>query len=95
MEQKLEYINKGRSGYVVYTDGQGSIKLSFELGGGNCIAIIYVPTISEWTNKTNRAETNRLEILIFIAEQIIKDQAPGGFYELSDTCIEIFYNKLS
>jgi formylmethanofuran dehydrogenase subunit D len=72
MEQKLEYLNEGRGGYVVYKDGQGDIKLFFEYGGGNCVAIIYVPTIAEWSNKA------------------IKDQAPQSYYEISDTCIEIF-----
>lgn len=90
MEQKLEYINEGRGGYVVYKDGRADIKLFFEYGGGNCIAIIYVPTSSEWTNKTNRPITKRNSILTFVAEQAIKDQAPKSYYELSDTCIEIF-----
>lgn len=90
MEQKLEYINQGRGGYVVYKDGQGDIKLFFEYGGGNCVAIIYVPTINEWTKKTNRPVTERQAILTFVAGQSIKDQAPNSYYELSDTCIEIF-----
>jgi hypothetical protein len=90
MEQKLEYLNEGRGGYVVYKDGQGDIKLFFEYGGGNCVAIIYVPTIAEWSNKTNRPLVDRNSILTFIAEQAIKDQAPQSYYEISDTCIEIF-----
>ena len=90
MEKKLEYINKGRGGYVVYKDGQGDIKLFFEYGGGNCVAIIYVPTIDEWTIKTNRPLVDRNAILTFVAEQTIKDKAAKSYYELSDTCIEIF-----
>ena len=53
MEQKLVYINEGRGGYVVYKDGRADIKLFFENGGVNCVAIIYVPTSNEWTNKSN------------------------------------------
>jgi len=90
MEQKLEYINEGRGCYVVYKDGQTDIKLFFEYGGGNCVAIIYVPTIDEWKSKTNRPIADRNSILTFVAEQAIKDQAPQSYYELSDTCIEIF-----
>ncbi len=93
MEQKLEYINQERGGYVVYKDGLSEIKLFFEYGGGNCVAIIYVPTIAEWTNKTNRPIADRQIVLTFVAEQAIKDQAPNGHYELSDTCIEIFTKK--
>lgn len=93
MEQKLEYINQGRGGYVVYKDGQGDIKLEFEYSGGNCVAIIYVPTIAEWTTKTKRKDDDRNLILAFIAEQAIKDQAPNSYYKLSDNCIEIFSNE--
>ncbi len=42
MQQKLEYINEGRGGYVVFKNGRADIKLFFENGGGNCVAIIYV-----------------------------------------------------
>jgi len=90
MTQKLEYINQGRGGYVIYRDNETEFKLSFEFGGGDCIAIIYIPTIEEWTSKTNKPLAERLNILKFIAEQSIRDQAPNCIYELSDNCIEIF-----
>ena len=90
MEQKLEYINEGRGGYVIYKDEHGEIKLFFEYGGGNCIAIIYVPSTNEWTNKTKRPLTQRQTVLAFVAEKSIKDQAPNCYYVLSDICIEIF-----
>jgi hypothetical protein len=93
MEQKLEYIDEGRVGYVVYKDGQTDINFFFEYGGDNCVVIIYVPTVNEWTNKTNRPIAERSSILIFVAEQAIKDQAPKSYYELSDTCIGIFTNE--
>lgn len=90
MPQKLEYINQGRSGYVVYKDGANNLKLFYEYGGGNCVAIIYVPSSEQWTSQTNRDITERRSILTFIAEQVIKDQAPKGYYTLTDTSIEIY-----
>ena len=90
MEKKLEYINEGRGCYVVYQDGQGDLKLFFEYGGGNCVAIIYIPAIDDWTIQTNRPLVDRNAILTFVAEQAIKDKAPNCYYEISDTCIEIF-----
>lgn len=89
MGQKLKYINQGPGGYVVYKDGHDDIRLFFEYGAGKCIAFIYVPTIEEWTAKTNRPVTDRNLILTFVAEQVIKDQAPGNYYELSDSYIKI------
>lgn len=95
MEQKLDYINEGRGGFVVYKDGQGDIRLFFEYGDSKCIAIIYVPTIQEWTIKTSRPIVDRNSILIFIAKQAIKDKAPNSYYELTDTSIEIFSKENS
>ena len=90
MEQKLEYVNEGRGGYVIYKDEQGEIRLFFEYGGGNCVVIIYVPSTSEWTSKTKRSLTQRETVLTFVAEKSIKDQAPNCHYVISDICIEIF-----
>jgi hypothetical protein len=87
--RKLEYINEGRGGYVVYKDNLSTIKLSFEFGGGNCVVIIFVPTPLEWVEQTNRPISDRQSILTFIATQSIKDQAPNCKYTLSDQYIEL------
>ena len=90
MIQKLEYINKSRGGIIIYKDDQEDLKFEFEYGGGNCVVIIYVPTIYEWKTQTDTKNSDRNSILAFIAEQAIKDQVPNGFYKLSDNCIKIF-----
>ena len=90
MERKLEYIIEGRNGYVVYSDELDDLRFFFEYGGGNCVAIISVPASSEWTNNTNRSSIERDSILNFVAEQVIRDQVPNGYYKLSDKWIEIF-----
>lgn len=90
MEQKIEYINQGRGGYIVYKDNLSEFKLFFEFGGADCIAIIYIPSIVDWSIKTNKPLSDRLQVLTFIAEQAIKDQAPNSYYRLSESCIEIF-----
>lgn len=90
MERSLQYTSLGRGGYLVYTDDISSIKLDYEFGGGNCVAIIFVPTPDEWVAQTNRSLSDRKIILTFVAEQAIKDQVPGGNYTLSDRFIEIF-----
>jgi len=89
MERKLHYINEGPGGYVVYTNGEVEIKLFFQYGGGNCVALIFAPTIEKWVKKTNTALSDRNEILTFIANQCIKDQAPNCTFELFDDRIEI------
>ena len=94
MDRKLEYINKDRGGYVVYKDGEGELKLFFEYGAGNCVAFIYVPKVEEWPYKTSRTIAERNAILVFVAEQAIKDQAQGCYYVLSDAYIQIFTKEI-
>lgn len=90
MKKQLEYIEEGRSGYIIYKEGQSRITFFFEYGGGNCVAIIYIPAIHEWENKTKRPLADRETIVRFVAEQCVKDKAPACTYILSDNCIELF-----
>jgi hypothetical protein len=87
MQRKLSYINQGPGGYVVYTDGSNELKLFFEFGGGNCVAIIYIPTVEHWVEKTKIEIEERSKIIRFVAEQAIKNQAPNCNYKLNDDCI--------
>lgn len=89
MMRKLDYISDGRSGYLVYTDEEGTIQLYYELGGGDCVVIIHIPAVEEWTSITNRPLSERNSILSFIAEQAIRDQAPDCFYNFTGNFIEI------
>ncbi len=95
MERRLEYIDEGRGGYVVYTDKAGTFKFFFEYGGGDCVAIIYMPKIEKWEAETKRSIAARQEILDFVATQTIKEKAPGCSYEISDFFINIWENKKS
>ncbi len=35
--RKLGYVSEGRSGKVIYTEGNRTITFYMEMGGGNCI----------------------------------------------------------
>ena len=88
----VRYIDKGREGYVVYSDEKGGLELYIEFGGSNCLAIIHLPTDNEWA-MANRGATSKKEMAEFIAQQVIKDKAPGCHYTISDKWIEIFLAK--
>jgi len=89
MKKKVQYTNKGRYGYVLYTEGDSVIQLYYEFGGGNCVAIINVPEIHEWEQSTQLPLADREKVLRFIAEQVVKDQTRHGTYRLTDNTIEI------
>ena len=89
MKPTLEYVSQGRHGYVHYKDMTGELSFYFEFGGGNCVAIINIPSPTEWSKLTNRPLTEREGILFFVAEQVTKDQVQNGYYEIKEGWIEI------
>lgn len=89
MQQSLSYSNNGRSGYVVYKDNKGELSFYYEFGGGDCIAIIDIPSVNKWESYTKRPLAERETIISFIGRQTVNDQSPGGFYWLLASAIEI------
>jgi hypothetical protein len=89
MSPRLLYTNNGRSGYVIYKDDTGELSFYVEFGGGDYIAIIYIPSPSSWESDTKRSVAEREAIINFIGRQAVNDQATGGFYRLSASAIEI------
>lgn len=90
MQQKLTYHNQGRGGTVIYADALSEINFDFEFGGGNCVAIIFVPGEQNWIASTKRPLEERIDILEFVAKQSLADQVSGGYYEIWDNYIELY-----
>ena len=85
----LKYINNGKEGHIIYGDGDIELKFLYELAVGRYIAVIYIPTVDSWFNKTGTATAERQEIIEFIAKQAVKDQALNATYGLYDDCISL------
>lgn len=87
--KRVIYSQSGRGGTITYQDGETDIPLDWEFGGGNCVVIIFVPTEAQWEKATGLPLSERLPVLEFVAQQVIRDQAPSCRYEISDPWIEI------
>lgn len=90
LNRKLQYTSKGRGGHVIYSDNISAIQMEYEFGGGNCVAYIYIPSVKNWENETNRPLTEREEILQFIASRSTRDQVSNGYYKITDNFIELY-----
>ncbi len=87
----LRYVSHGRSGSLIFQNNQTSFEMWWEFGGGNALAIIDIPTESQWTGRTKLPLEHRDGVLRFIAEQVVEDQAGGrAGYEIGDGVITIF-----
>ena len=88
--RRLEYVSQGRGGEVIYLEGKKSIKFYMEMGGGNCVFYLDIPSISEWEKTTGFPLSEREDIIHFVAEQTQRDQASSCTYKISDTEITYF-----
>jgi hypothetical protein len=88
--RRLEYISQGRGGEVIYLEDKKNIKFYMEMGGGNCVFYLDIPSISEWEKTTNFPLSEREDIITFVAEQTRRDQASSCNYKISDTEITYF-----
>lgn len=93
MKRQLHYISQGRGGTVVYRDSISTINFDYEFGGGNCVAIIFVPTTDEWVAQTKRPLADREAIIQFVAAQSLNDQVSGGHYKITYNAIELFSGR--
>ncbi|MCB0727993.1 MAG: hypothetical protein KDD00_11045 [Ignavibacteriae bacterium] len=90
MKRKIEYKSEGRSGYVIYSDDNTRFSMYYEFGGGDCVAIVNIPSADDWVKVTGSPLSSRDEILTFIASQVVKDQTSKGHYRISGNFIEIY-----
>lgn len=91
MSAQLHYTQNGRGGTITYREESICIHFDWEFGGGNCVAIVFVPTEAQWEKTTGLSLAKRLPILEFVAQQVVRDQAPTCRYEISDPWIEILH----
>lgn len=86
---KLEYTQDGRGGSIYYTEGAIRIEFGWEFGGGNSVVIIFIPEKKYWEAQTGTPLHRRDEILEFLCEQVIRDQAPGCKPKMYEDAISI------
>ena len=86
--------NNGRSGYAIYWEGNKTIRFYTEMGGGDCIFYMDIPTTEAWASRTGYPLEQRDDILKFIAEESLRLQcsSPGSYYKIEDKYIA-FYQK--
>jgi hypothetical protein len=86
----IQYISDGRGGTVIYADETSSIRIYYEFGANDCVAILFIPTADRWEQETGRALSERNAILHWIAERVCQDQVSQGYYQITDGFIELY-----
>lgn len=92
MQNNIKYQSDGPSGHVIYDDGRHQFKMYYEFGGGDCVVIVFIPTLVAWETTTGISINDRDLVLDSIASQVLKDQVPNGSYKISDRYIEFYHS---
>jgi hypothetical protein len=87
------YEDQGRAGNVIFYREDIMLKFWYEFGGGLSLAFINVPKAENWKAETGLPLDDRLPILNFIGERVIRDKAEGYKYEIQDDAINITLKK--
>ncbi|HOY04231.1 MAG TPA: hypothetical protein PLO67_02450 [Saprospiraceae bacterium] len=88
--RKIRYSSDGRYGHVHYESPETSFALYYEFGGGNVVACIDIPGPEDWQKHTGLPVAQRDEVLHFIGEQVVHDQARGGSFKIEGNWMNIY-----
>lgn len=84
MQPHVTVIQQGREAQVVYTEDQGAISGTQEFGGGDVIAIVWMGSTEQWQVRHAWAMPRRAQILRFVADELIRQKAPGCRAEIDE-----------
>jgi hypothetical protein len=85
----VSITQSGRGGTVFYILKEKRLHFYWEFGGNEVLALIFVPNDQTWEAQTGIPLSKRLEILTFVAQQVIRQRASGSIYRILDDVIEI------
>lgn len=83
------YQSDGRSGHVILYREDVVLQFYYEFGGADLLAYIMVPTAEHWVSQTGIPLEERKMVLEFIAKRVVRDQAPGHHYRMTQDAIYI------
>lgn len=89
--RRVEYEGNLRSGSVIYIDIDTRIEFSNEMGGGNCMVFINIPTGKEWEAQTKTPLSRRKDILEYVAAAVQAQQASNCYFEIKENEISFYY----
>lgn len=89
--RRVEYEGNLRAGTVIYIDIDTRIEFYNEMGGGNCMVYISVPSEKHWEEQTKTPLDRRKDILEYVAAAVQSQQASNCNFEIKEDAISFYY----
>lgn len=93
MARRVTIIEHGRDGDVVYAGDLGTIKGYWAFGGGDVVTIVSMGSREDWRRAHAWAEDHRADILRFVADETIRQRAPGCAAEIDEESGDILLRQ--
>lgn len=91
---RLEYEEKDKEVWIYYVDEKYRIPLRASFEEMDAELCIWIPTEETWEDATGLPVSKRRETLLFIAQQVRRDQAPIWRFEIGEDSIRFFRDRL-
>lgn len=85
MNPSVTITEKGREGEVTYREGSYAITGYQEFGGADVVAIVSMGSVDDWRAHHGWAVDRRAQILRFVADEVVRQKAPGCAAEIDET----------
>ena len=89
----VECKPSGQHGYVFYHEGAHELPLYWEYGGGEVIVIVGFAEPDKFALRHPWAVERRREILERVAEELVRQQAPGCRFEIDEPSLCIYVRE--
>lgn len=86
----INITQSGRGGIVQFIQGDKTLHFHWEFGGGETLALIFVPDEKTWEAQTGIPIERRTHTLQWTAEQVIHQKAQGHKYRIETDVIVIY-----
>jgi hypothetical protein len=92
---EVECKPSGREGYVFYREGANELPFYWEYGGGDFVVIVRIEEPDKFVLRYSWAAERKGEILKRVAQEIIRQQAPGCNAEIDERHLCILVREQS
>ena len=89
VQRVVEIVASGPGGSVIYREGEHTQAFGWDLGGGDVLATIYVPSPADWDARIPWAAGRRDEVLATLAREVSRQKCRGCTIEIAERWIHL------
>ena len=85
----VHVLERGRDGYVRYSEGSHSYDFYWEFCGAGCVVSASVPSIAKWPRELSWAADRRDEVIARVGEAMCRHSGTGCTWRLNNDWLEV------